>query len=398
MTNAAIAKSFNFKKQSKSKFLDVLFYILFLIVPFVQSVSSDFYESFYGANVLPPIVSTTADLARWVILGLFLLFFITNIRNFRIEQKWLCAFFAFYFFQFLYSLFTFSDTARYSVLLAEAISLPLIFAYIFKVNGLNLSLLRKIIYFFIVFSIAFNIKVFFRGFRFFGFLNNPNLYGLCALFWLSILLIDMQKKSRLNNIFIFVLIATIISTGSRNALIGLLIIFMFSYVKDVKRLIIFCVLLLLSFLAFISFLAYYSDLGRLLDIQNAASDSGRFIYWQKAIALIERNPFWGYGMDAPEKLVDTANMHNCYLRYILMIGSIFFLFSMSFYLYFLYRVFKNRRFIPESLVGFLFAFTLMNVGEDFFIGAGSTAVIYFCLSIGMILYCLSPKKAKKGFY
>jgi hypothetical protein len=96
------------------------------------------------------------------------------------------------------------------------------------------------------------------------------------------------------------------------------------------------------------------------------------------------NPL-GYGMNAPLELIDTGNIHNCYVRFLLTMGYPFTILTLLCLLILILFVAKDKK-VPKPLVGFLFGYILANYGEDFFVGVGSSMFIYVVMTIGLISF------------
>ncbi len=367
-----------------------LIYVLFFILPFVQSINDTDLVSLIKARVLPSEVSLFASILRWVILCYIFLYSFLRLNKSVLSNRWFWFLPLFYLFQFFYALFTYTDVTRYLTLVVESISIPLFCVHILKRRELNKFVLIWMILILVSFSVLFNIDTFLSGFRFLGFVNNPNLYGSVALFWLTILLMNRNndRLKRLTSVLILITAITIILTASRNALIGLVIVLLFTYGSDFKKvLLLFFIFLLLSFIFSAVFLEF-PELARLGNIGGAVSDSGRSKIWEVAWDLIKKSPYWGYGMNASVELVNTGNLHNCYLFYLLTMGTIYTGIALSFLGLFLTKLFIYRVRVPAVLVGFIFAFVVMNFGEDYFVGPGSSVFVYFLISVGLVMHFL----------
>lgn len=352
-----------------------------------------------GARVLPAVISNYSGIVRWIIVGLVAFFTLLDInRHFRLISKPVYFFFFFYVFQLCYAIADGVDYTRFFVMSLMVFTFPIYFTISFRKNGGSLlNVFSKCIYIFILFSIVMNGHVLLQGKRFFGFMNNPNLYAMTALFWLVILLINVQsklkKKKKIDYIFIFILILTIILSGSRVGLAGTLAIFGVSYIRQLNK------FLLLSgfFIIVIIVINYFIDLDfiltRLLNIISAAEDTGRDDTWQKAYPAIERNKWWGNGLDANYTILNTGNVHNSYIRFFLNMGIVFTTFTLLSYIFSLFKIYRNITKIPLPIFGFILAFTLANYGEDFFVGLGSSVFIYVLVIYGLINFYITQDDA-----
>lgn len=369
---------------------ELIFYGLFFVIPFVQTATISRFREFSDVSVLPDFVVTLAGTFRWVFIVTAFFFVVFSLKKIPGKLFFFIYIIFFYLVQFLYSLVSFSELAVYTVLLVESVTIPVFVFFVLKDYGIRYRLLLHIILFFILISIYLNFGTSSLGFRFIGFLNNPNLYGIIALFWLSILLISSYDTSRferiIRQVLIILCIATIILTQSRNALIGLFVILIFTYFRDWTKWGLFICIFVFVIFFFNSFLSIYFDIDRLLDFEGAAFNSGRANFWENAIKYIRLDPLWGYGMDACEKLLNTGNVHNNYLRYLFTMGTVFSsVIFVSLYL-FVVGLLRNRNDFPGSLLGFIISFIIANYGEDYFVGPGSASLVVFFISIGICMY------------
>lgn len=375
------------------KLYSFLLIFLFLLAPFVMSVT----DSREGINVLPESLLTIASISRWCVLIIISAFTIKEKLWNRVNRIHLFVV-AFYIVQVIYSLLSQTDVIRYLGLSITSCLVPFFIAYVINENPKILLHLKFIVYILIALSLIININMFFvYNLRFQGFLNNSNLYGAVAVFWFSYLLFVNEKVCKkfnsLDVLFLFVLIFSIVLSGSRNALIGLITVLLFN-IKSLKKKNIFsfilALVLLVVMLDWISYnflLEHEVGITRVFNIKNSVTDSGRSTVWNLALYYISLNPF-GYGMNAPMELIKTGNIHNCYIRYLLSMGVIFTVGAFVFYFIYLLKVYFEKNEVSKSLLGFLFAYTLMNFGEDYFVGLGSIMYIYFLFVLGLNSACL----------
>lgn len=375
----------------------VILIILFSITPFIQSATDVGIAKRLSINLLPPEISSFAGNLRWIIYALLILIFLNKIQKYftKVEHAYLMVS-AFYLVQLVYAFGTQTDLFRYVGLFILSIVLPFFIYLTFSNENtfLLIKYLRIITYLLIVGSVIINIQMIFNGYRFQGFSNNPNLYGVTAIFWLSILLIPSNGSHtrilNLNNTFIVILLITIFLSGSRNALVGVFIVLIFQYRSNLKKSVFPLIVFggLGYYLSGIENLNFIVD--RYLNISNAIGDTGRNIAWEKAMNNINQTLLWGNDMNAPLRILNTGNVHNCYLRFLLSMGLIFTIFSFVFYGRYI-RIILSRKYrvVPPSLIAFIVAFTIMNFGEDFFVGMGSSVIIYFFMIIGLISFYIS---------
>lgn len=375
--------------------LGYLYLFLFLVSPFIMSANDDDKASLLHIQLLPPMIAQITGYIRWSIFGITVLYFFLKFKSSFLEiDKSFLLISLFYFIQLIYALVSNTDVIRYLSLTVISATLPFFVYSAIRERGSQIVLYSKyIVIGLLILSIALNISMISSGFRFQGFLNNPNLYGMNAVFWITILLLPIPTtKTVLFNIFIIIALVTIVLSGSRNALVCAIAVLIFFYRSDLKD--IFLPLIILVGICYVTLL--YIELpeftNRLLNIGEAVYDSGRYQLWERVFGFFEENILWGHGMDANMRLVGTGNMHNCYLRYVLNMGLIFTLLSFAFYIVYLGRIFLNIQRINGALIGFIVAFTFANFGEDFYVGIGSSLFCYFCIIIGFIISDLTKLK------
>lgn len=386
------------KNESKYGFLEWTVLVLFLVAPFVMSFQNEELADRLYARMLPSIVTDLADLIRWISFTFLAIFAIIKLQSrtvlFSITLPvWFLG--GFYFIQLLYALIDGTDILRFSLLTVLSIFIPPSISYMLVKRPKNLQYFVYLILFFIVLSVLLNGHLIFSGIRFFGFMNNPNAYGISTVFWMVIILIAERNRVISRKVFLFVFILILITmlfSGSRNGMIGILFVVLLNYFTMAKR---FASILLLSGLA-VLLIAYLVDLSfvieRFLNIYDSFQDSGRTDIWQRAYYAIEQNIWWGNGMDANDRIANTGNMHNCYIRFVLNMGLLFTISAMLFYLGSIMSTLKYRKSIPLVLVAYLMSYAFMNIGEDLFVGIGSSAYIYILFIFGLINFYLVKTK------
>lgn len=374
----------------------VLFVFLIAISPFIEAASDTEIADTFDINLLPPIVSVFTGYLRWGLFAFAMFFTMYNFKNYWtvIDKKFLLIT-LFYGVQFCYAATTNTDVWRYLNLMVLSFALPFFTVIVLRDNERNvLSSFQYIVYASVFISIILNIGMIGSGLRFQGFSKNSNLYGITAVFWLVMLLLlgDKPKWKVLNNVAIPMVIVTILLSGSRNALAGAIIVVVFHYKSKIKSLVTPALLLLILCYCLISLLDLHSISDRLMNFNNAIQDSGREEIWQRAYNIINRNLLWGNGMDAHLTQAMAVNVHNCYIRYLLNMGLFFTLFSFVFYIRYLRSILSpTLNNVPGCLVGFIFALTFWNFGEDFFVGLGSSIFVFFTVVTGFISFYSSKK-------
>ncbi|MDD4515971.1 O-antigen ligase family protein [Massilibacteroides sp.] len=369
--------------------------LLFAIAPFVMAFDNMDRAELLSARILPSFIHSIANIIRWGLFFFMIMFSLYKItkknRLFTITKP-VFLLSVFYFVQFLYAIIDGTDYLRFFLMSLLSLLIPPFIGYALHKSVNVLRTFAYIILFFIVLSLIMNGHLLLSGYRFYGFMNNPNMYGISTVFWIVVLLLS-QKFNQLNSKFYSLLfsflILTMIFTGSRNAMVGLILILLFNSYQNVTKLMyaISFVFLLLFVVSYFVDLSFIFD--RLFNIANAVQDSGRTAIWQRASHAINTNLWWGNGLDANYSIADTGNMHNCYIRFLLNMGVFFTVVSLLFYFGSIISVLIKRRSVPLLLGAFLLTFALMNIGEDYFIGLGSSIFIYILFIYGFINYFLT---------
>lgn len=374
--------------------VQILVTALFAVAPFVMTISESEMTELISARTLPPFVSTVASVLRWalfVIMAGLSLLYLSSKPGFRISTPvYLLS--LFYFIQFFYAAADGTDYFRFIALTIFSLLLPPIIGY---AMGQNARIVKNFIYwiaFFLILSVGLNGHLVLSGQRFFGFLNNANAYGISTVFWLVILLLAKQYKLLNRKLFYIIggaIFLTMLLSGSRNALVGVLLIFILQFYNKLGSVgggIIMLTLLLIA-------ASYFFDLsfvlGRYENLSGAVADSGREELWELAYFAMDHNFWWGNGMDANMVIVGTGNMHNVYIRFLLNMGIVFTVISLLMYLLSVVASVTAKQKVPLILAGYLLVYALMNVGEDYFVGLGSSAFIYMLFIYGFINYYLT---------
>jgi O-antigen ligase len=388
-------------KEKKNRGLTSAVVLLFLVTPFVMSFDSSEVAELLSAKTLPTIVGDIASVIRWLLLLVLTLASITFI-SYRGSKISAPVFFMvlFYFAQFLYAMFDGNDYFRFFLLTILCLFIPPIIGEIFKRDRQILSYFSWIILFFLLLSLFLNGSLILSGLRFFGFLGNPNTYGISCVFWLLVLFLAEREKligTKLLYLLATLIVTTVFFSGSRNGSFGVLLLLLIHFITDLKKILFFTIL----FCTLLFVLQFFLDLNFFLDrfsnLSGAAEDSGRQSIWDNASFMISQNPWWGNGMEATLQITGSGNMHNVYLRFILNMGVIFTVFVFLMYLMMLISTVAKRNTVSLILPGYLLIYALMNLGEDFFVGVGSAAFVYMLFVFGFINYYYFKDDTRRQF-
>ena len=374
-----------------SKILVRIVGLLFLITPFVMSTADEDTAMLLNASYLPSFVPTITSALRWGIMGILLVVFFYNFQKGQIRLSNSVFFLIlFYALQLAYALVDGEDYSRFFALTALSFVVPPVLGLVIQ-KKILLKFFAYCILFFLFISYVLNGHMILSGQRFIGFMTNANTMGISTVFWLVILLIARKAEAIRTKFFIVMLCLVLITmfvTGSRNAFVGIFLILFIYYLKHRTKLITVFAAIIPVFFALSLFIDISFLTDRFINVSNAVEDSGRREVWENATFMIDTNLWWGNGM-ANEEILRMGNMHNVYIRFLLNMGLIFTVLSLVMYMLSIVTVVSSKRFVPLLLPGYLFVYALMNLGEDFFVGLGSSAFIYMLFIYGFINYYLT---------
>src|SRR5690606_8258746 len=336
-----------------------LIFLLFTIAPFVMSFDSAETATLIKANTLPSIVSSLSGFVRWVLFAVISFICIlelqkqNNVLKFSIPVKLLSFF---YFIQLCYAVVDNYDILRFFFLTIFSLLIPPVISLVITNKPIVLKYFSYAIVLFIVVSLLLNSHMIITGQRFFGFQNNPNAFGLSTIFWMIIILFAYQKKLIHKYLFYFVFAITfllMLFTGSRNAMVGMLLILTLHYIVSMKNLGTTLLVGIVALLIGSYFIDFTSFTTRLMNVSEAISDSGRSEIWERAYFAIDNSFWWGNGLNANNEIAFTGNMHNSYVRFLLNMGFVFTVFVVGIYFSIILFCFKYKNIMPLVLIGYL---------------------------------------------
>jgi len=228
----------------------------------------------------------------------------------------------------------------------------------------------------ILYSVIFpNIAFFAQRFR--GVLGNPNGIGIfCTLFFMLFSVIIATHKgifTKAELIIIYSLIfISVAMSGSRNAMVCILIFLLFNYFSKLSPLfgVILLLILVLSY-QFITMnleeIAQTLDIEKYLRAESLKEASGRYLAWEYAWYKIQNNIFFGEGFAFDEGIFDMKHsfnlgghqggVHNSYLSMILNTGIIGLVLFFSAFFWTFIKAAKNSVFAIPILYAILFSIT-----------------------------------------
>ncbi|RZJ47695.1 MAG: hypothetical protein EOO44_22115 [Flavobacterium sp.] len=369
----------------KSKLWLILIFGLLFIAPFVQSNLSG--DSQPGDLIkMPTIISSIAGMIRWGILLFLSLYAVLYYKFYLTSSKYNVLFALFYAVFLIYAIVSVTDISRYASLVILTLTVPSVMTSAFKVHDLNINIIRKIIYALVILSYGFSFLLILKGARFQGFLDNSNMYGITAVFWLSIFMLEVKRFpfTKIDYFFLLLIIMSIILSGSRGSLVAGIFVLFLGFIKYIKVFIKSFFLLVVAVIAMNKYLKLDFIFSRFENIEKSASDSGRQVVWDKAFVFINQSP-WGWGMNAPMELIGTGNMHSVYVRMLLTMGYFFTVLALIPLIVILYKLFLDKN-VPKVLLGFFVGLLAASFGEDFIIGLGSSLFIYILFFISLLNY------------
>ncbi|HIF9474864.1 TPA: O-antigen ligase family protein [Photobacterium damselae] len=291
-----------------------------------------------------------------------------------------------YLFIFVFALSNNNEVIRYLMLLLVTLSFPIYLKamlYEGKINNI-FYFISKMSKLYILLSMMFCI-INLNSFRWVGMLGNPNIFGAC-LFSSVILLLVLKKyddDQKYLNFYFIVSVIMILFSASRSVMLvtSLLIL---TQAKSIKA------LMFLLFITFsIGFYLYVNNLFFVFDrfdsIFNGyislAQSSGRGEVWNAALNLIYENPFIGNGMTEPLKIIGSYNVHNSYLRILVMVGLPAGLVIIGSLFFGIFNILFKK--IDIELKVYFLSFLILISSEDFIVGIGSGFIFYFFLILSI---------------
>lgn len=328
------------------------------------------------------------------VLALFLFLDTGSFLPLNRLYKFFLSFFAFAIFTLFFSLkdpFIFVAIQKTVSFIISFIIIPNFVTKLFREEGEQF--LRRFIFFLLTtLFIGFFLKVFANNIasldagRYRGVLGNPNGLGLYALLFFIIFFIvndffpDLFSKPETILIFISILFS-IYLTQSRNAIIGLVIFYLFQRFFSLSPILGFMLFIIILFLAEIitsnlASIIIKLGLGGFMRVKTLEDGSGRYIAWAFAWKQIQHNFFIGKGFSYNEyymrlhyaqlnKLGHQGGIHNSFLTFWMdqgLIGLILYL--RSFIVMFINAARKTKYAFP-----IMFSITFTAFFESWLVGS-----------------------------
>jgi len=362
----------------------------------------------YGAaiflfNTVLLNIESTYDIGNLIFLflmGIFSFFLIINpaqIKNILFHKAFL-FFLILNLINLLYFLLfhAISDYEAIKYIIARGLQFSIISVSIyFNYEYYTEKFLKHIVY--LVFGIvvfSFLLDPFILSGRYSGIIWNPNMLSSFCVTAFSILLLDNEKRTNIDYFILSSLLLIAISTGSRLALIAIVLVLLMKYGFSARNIIYAVISLLISFI--IISINLDTSLNRFAS-QSLFND--RILQYHYAYQTLVNKPLFGYGLDkyafidmslVPTYLKHTImGAHNGYLAILAQCGILFggivlFIILKKSFQVFLY--FRNRKSFERTFL-FIIIYTLLaSFFETLMTGINEFNTILFWLSLSILSY------------
>ena len=362
----------------------------------------------YGAaiflfNTVLLNIESTYDIGNLIFLflmGIFSFFLIINpaqIKNILFHKAFL-FFLILNLINLLYFLLfhAISDYEAIKYIIARGLQFSIISVSIyFNYEYYKENFLKHIVY--LVFGIvvfSFLLDPFILSGRYSGIIWNPNMLSSFCVTAFSILLLDNEKRTNVDYFILSSLLLVAISTGSRLALIAIVLVLLMKYGFSARNIIYAVISLLISFI--IISINLDTSLNRFAS-QSLFND--RILQYHYAYQTLVNKPLFGYGLDkyafidmslVPTYLKHTImGAHNGYLAILAQCGILFggivlFIILKKSFQVFLY--FRNRKSFERTFL-FIIIYTLLaSFFETLMTGINEFNTILFWLSLSILSY------------
>ena len=328
------------------------------------------------------------------------------LKNVIFDKSFL-LFFLLNFLNLVFYVFTeFGDVESFKYLSARFVQFSIFSTSIFTLNEDFPNYFIKFLKFTtigtLLLSLIFNVPNF--DSRYMGVFFNPNEFSIVMVIGFALILFVM-RKSFINYLFLILFLFVIVLSGSRSAIIGL-IIAMSIYVYHYKSKNITSVLFIIfSLIVFSLFTGQNNAILRLFESDLFINRKYEYLY---AIDTFLQKPLFGHGLknyayiDFSLIQFDDVQIdfgaHNGYLSILVQYGLIFTILFMSILVYFLRSVFKPKiDFFGENILRtkffyFILIYTLVNgMFENTLIGINFFQSNLFWVTLSYLLFYVHKK-------
>ena len=366
----------------------------------------------YGAaiflfNTLLLTIKSTAyigDIIFLFLMGIFLFFLIINpvqIKNILFHKAFLFLliinFINLFYFLLFHSIFDF-EAIKFMMSRGMQFSIISVSIY-FNYEYYKDKFLTHIVYF--VFGIvvfSFVLDPFIFSGRYSGIIWNPNMLAAFTVTAFSILLLRNNKRTNLDYFILISLLTISLSTGSRLALIAIVLVLLMKYGFSLRN-IVYAIISLLLTLIIVS-IQLDTSLNRFVS-QSLFND--RIFQYQYAYETFIKKSLFGYGLDqyayidlslVPNyiKNITVMGAHNGYLAFLTQYGIlfggivIFIIFKKSIQIY---SYFSNSKEFERIYIFIIFYTLIASLFEVFMTGINDFNTILFWFSLAFLSYSKS---------
>lgn len=402
----------------------ILKYLLIFLAIFIQQ-----------SSVIAGVNISIGDFIAVILLLYFMIFYNEEIK-FNTMIKFVLILFAYRLIvTFYFTMFESFISVELKEILASTtkfafVALYFLLAYtVFKINKYKLVFIKAYIYSSALIGaiciIGTRLKTgiitdlfFFDEIRSKGLMNDPNYFAMTLL--ISLIITIKFIKNSIFKVFISaVLIAAIFTTGSKTALIILVLLVIFYIIINILSgniltiINILCLSILISIFVFVfanysyfnfNFLEKLPSFGRMLSVfkngTQSINDGGsdRSIVWMNAISLIKYSFGFGIGLldyVHVSKLISSVNLvaHNTYLQVMVEWGLLFSVVFIGYLLYILiYLIVTNKNKRNFYLIGIMFVLLM------YFMTVSFNNSRYVAFIIGIFAFVIENERAKSVDY
>lgn len=386
------------------------FWSFLFITVMLSSMSESAYsiDEGYG-SLLPPAIVQLIGYVRWLAWIVFVLDGLATTFSFKKITRYHGRFLIFYGILFVAALTLVGNLAdpvtrkeffRYTSLLVIFMVLPLQIEGFIHRKGLDATL--KLLFYNVLLLTFIGIAATLRAtgftFRYTGWVDNPNQFVLINIFFVAIATANLLRRTLplylLVPTFLF-LVYTQLASGSRNGLVGLLVlagVFLMTYAKvGVAQTIAISSLLGLGVWFFVKY-GPESAL-RIFDFGREAiyEDTGRLDLWEQLWAFIWERWLFGWGVTGRHIIGLSGNSHNSYLSLLIFFGLPFGTLMGVWFIWaclsgLLLQRDRENQFTSVSYLfsAYMLAVAAMMAFEDSILGIGSPWVLLNVLAIGIV--------------
>ncbi|MBQ9874364.1 MAG: O-antigen ligase family protein [Thermoguttaceae bacterium] len=382
----------------------VFWYGLFVVVMLSSASASAYAEEREFDTLLPQTLVHYIGLLRWVFWIVFVGEGLITTVKWKDVTSYHRKFLLFYAILLLSALGEITDPhraivlnglARTAGLLCICLAIPLQLENYIRFHGIDKTL-RTFFYCVVIMTVVgvlAGLRARGFSFRYTGWVDNPNSFVLINVFFISVLLANYVRKSVPRGIcvpLIIFLVFAQLSTGSRQGLIGLLVVALVFAVRSGQGARTWFFVLSILIVGFVLFFVFGSEgARRVFDVYDVENDTGRLNHWTEVWPYIRQKWLTGWSINGREYL-EWGNSHNMYISLMLFFGIPGGVLMGAYYAYCCAQgLFAKEKRGDLASVAFIFTGYLCSVFatmavEDTILGIGSPWSLQIVLAIGMV--------------